>query len=178
MCGIVGQLNLDDTPVSSVILKRMTDVITHRGPDGEGHWIEKNIGLGHRRLSIIDLSSAGEQPMISSDHRYVLTYNGEIYNYSELRTELEKKGYSFRSQTDSEVALYAIAEWGRDALTKFNGMFALGFWDRKEKKLLLARDRYGIKPLYYFLDGKNLIFASEQKSILEQPSFDKKNCIV
>jgi asparagine synthase (glutamine-hydrolysing) len=174
MCGIVGQLNLDDTPVSSVILKRMTDVITHRGPDGEGHWIEKNIGLGHRRLSIIDLSSAGEQPMISSDHRYVLTYNGEIYNYSELRTELEKKGYSFRSQTDSEVALYAIAEWGRDALTKFNGMFALGFWDRKEKKLLLARDRYGIKPLYYFLDGKNLIFASEQKSILEQPSFDKK----
>ena len=173
MCGIVGQLNFDKSPVSPVILKKMTDVIKHRGPDGEGHWIEGNIGFGHRRLSIIDLSPAGHQPMISVDHRYILTYNGEIYNFRELRTELEAKGYWFRSQTDSEVVLSALAEWGSEALLKFNGMFALAFWDRKEKKLLLARDRYGIKPLYYFQNDKNLFFGSEQKAILEQPSFDR-----
>ena len=174
MCGIVGQLNFDNSPVSSVTLQKMTDIIAHRGPDGEGHWIEGNIGFGHRRLSIIDLSPAGQQPMVSSDHRYVLTYNGEIYNFRELRMELEAKGYQFRSQTDSEVVLYSLAEWGSDAFLKFNGMFALAFWDRKQKRLFLARDRYGIKPLYYFIDGKSLIFGSEQKSILEQPSFDKK----
>lgn len=173
MCGIVGQLNLDNSPVSKIILQRMTDVIAHRGPDGEGHWIDGNISFGHRRLSIIDLSPAGHQPMISSDQRYVLTYNGEIYNFRELRTELEAKGHRFRSQTDSEVALCALAEWGTDALLKFNGMFALAFWDRKKKKLLLARDRYGIKPLYYFQSEKKVVFASEQKAILEQPSFDR-----
>ena len=173
MCGIVGQLNLDKKPVSSAIMKKMTDVIKHRGPDSEGQWIEENIGLGHRRLSIIDLSPAGHQPMLSTDHRYVLTYNGEIYNFRELRTELEAKGYWFRSQTDSEVVLSSLAEWGSDALLKFNGMFALAFWDRQEKKLLLARDRYGIKPLYYFLNDSKLVFGSEQKAIIEQPSFDK-----
>ena len=174
MCGIVGQLNFDNSPVSPLILRRMTDAIVHRGPDGEGHWIDGNVGLGHRRLSIIDLSPAGHQPMISADHRYILSYNGEIYNFRELRTELEAKGYWFRSQTDSEVVLYALAEWGTDALLKFNGMFALAFWDRKEKNLLLARDRYGIKPLYYFVNEKKLIFGSEQKAILEQPAFDRK----
>ena len=148
MCGIIGQINFDFSPVSSVILKKMTDVIKHRGPDGEGHWTEGNIGFGHRRLSIIDLSPAGHQPMISADQRYVLTYNGEIYNFRELRTELEAKGYWFRSQADSEVVLYSLTEWGSDAFLKFNGMFALAFWDRREKRLLLARDRYGIKPLY------------------------------
>ena len=173
MCGIVGQVNFEKSPVSQVVLKKMTDALKHRGPDGEGHWIEKNIGLGHRRLSIIDPSPLGRQPMESHDHRYVLTYNGEIYNFRELHMELEAKGYWFRSQTDSEVVLYALAEWGPDALLKFNGMFALAFWDRKEKKLLLARDRYGIKPLYYFLNDKKLVFASEQKAILEQPSFDR-----
>ena len=142
MCGIVGQLNFDNSPISAVVLQKMTDVISHRGPDGEGHWIEGNIGFGHRRLSIIDLSPAGHQPMISSDHRYVLTYNGEIYNFRELRMELEAKGYWFRSKTDSEVVLYSLAEWGSNALLKFNGMFALAFWDRKEMRLLLARDRY------------------------------------
>jgi asparagine synthase (glutamine-hydrolysing) len=173
MCGIVGQLNFDNSPVSPVILKKMTDVIKHRGPDGEGHWIEENVGFGHRRLSIIDLSPAGQQPMISSDHRYVLTYNGEIYNFRELRTKLEANGYRFRSQTDSEVVLSALAEWGTGALLKFNGMFALALWDRKEKKLLLARDRYGIKPLYYFQNDKKLVFGSEQKAILEQTNFDR-----
>jgi asparagine synthase (glutamine-hydrolysing) len=174
MCGIVGQLNFDLSPVSPVILKRMTDALFHRGPDGEGQWIDRNIGFGHRRLSIIDTSSAGHQPMSTADNRFVLTYNGEIYNFKELRIELETKGYLFRSQTDSEVVLYALAEWGSDALLKFNGMFALAFWDRQEKSLLLARDRYGIKPLYYFQNEKTLIFGSEQKAILEEPSFDRQ----
>ena len=174
MCGIVGQLNFDGEPVSAKILKKMTDAILHRGPDGEGHWIDQNIGLGHRRLAIIDTSSAGHQPMISADHRFVLTYNGEVYNFRELRTELEAKGYEFDSQTDSEVVLYALVEWEEEALLKFNGMFALALWDRKQKTLLLARDRYGIKPLYYFQTYKTCIFASEQKAIFEQPSFDRK----
>ena len=174
MCGIVGQLNFDNSPVSPVILKKMTDIISHRGPDGEGHWIEDAIGLGHRRLSIIDPSPLGRQPMESRDKRFILTYNGEIYNFKEIRTELEAKGYVFMSQTDSEVVLYSLAEWGTDALLKFNGMFALAFWDRKEKRLLLARDRYGIKPLYYFINDQKLIFGSEQKAILSQPNFDRK----
>jgi asparagine synthase (glutamine-hydrolysing) len=174
MCGIVGQLNFDNSPVSPVILKAMTEAISHRGPDGEGHWAEGNVGLGHRRLAIIDLSPAGHQPMVSPENRYVLTYNGEIYNFRELRAELASKGYQFRTQTDSEVVLHALSEWGTKALLKFNGMFALAFWDREEKTLLVARDRYGIKPLYFFQDGRKFLFGSEQKAILEQPAFDKK----
>ena len=174
MCGITGLINLNGAPVSPVILKKMTDVIAHRGPDGEGQWIEANIGLGHRRLSIIDLSPAGHQPMISTDHRYVLSYNGEIYNYRELRTELEAAGYWFRSKTDSEVVLHALAHWGTDALLRFNGMFALALWDRKKQNLLLARDRYGIKPLYYAQQGQSFSFGSEQKAITAQPQFNRK----
>ncbi|OQX11593.1 MAG: asparagine synthase (glutamine-hydrolyzing) [Desulfobulbaceae bacterium A2] len=174
MCGITGLINLDGASVSPVILKKMTDAIAHRGPDGDGQWIEGNIGIGHRRLAIIDLSPAGHQPMISADHRYVLSYNGEIYNYRVLRTDLEAKGYWFRSQTDSEVVLNALAQWGTEALLKFNGMFALALWDRKEQTLLLARDRYGIKPLYYARQGNSFAFGSEQKAITAQPSFQRK----
>lgn len=171
MCGITGLINLNGSPVSPVILQRMTDAIAHRGPDGEGHWIEDNVGIGHRRLSIIDLSPAGHQPMIGTDHRHVLSFNGEIYNFRELRTELEATGYWFRSKTDSEVVLHALAHWGTDALLKFNGMFALALWDRKEKTLLLARDRYGIKPLYYAQQDQTFAFGSEQKAITAQPQF-------
>jgi asparagine synthase (glutamine-hydrolysing) len=171
MCGIVGLIHLDGTPVSSEVLRGMTDAISHRGPDGEGQWIEANVGLGHRRLAIIDLSAAGYQPMISTDHRYVLSYNGEVYNYKELRVELESLGYWFRSETDSEVVLHALTQWGCDALLRFNGMFALALWDRKERRLLLARDRYGVKPLYYALQGASFAFGSEQKAILAQPKF-------
>ncbi len=174
MCGISGLIHFDGAPVSPVTLQKMTDAIAHRGPDGEGHWIEGNIGLGHRRLAIIDLSPGGHQPMISSDHRYVLSYNGEIYNFRELRTELEAEGYWFRSKTDSEVVLHALAHWGTGALLKFNGMFALALWDRKEQSLLLARDRYGIKPLYYAQQGSTFAFGSEQKAITAQPSFARK----
>jgi len=174
MCGITGLINLNGAPVSPVILQKMTDAIVHRGPDGEGHWIEGNVGLGHRRLAIIDLSPAGHQPMISADHRYVLSYNGEIYNYRELRTNLEAEGYWFRSKTDSEVVLHALAHWGTAALLKFNGMFALALWDRKKKTLLLARDRYGIKPLYYARQGNCFAFGSEQKAITAIPTFNRK----
>ena len=174
MCGIVGLIHPDGTPVSSVVLRNMTDAVAHRGPDGEGHWIEDNVGIGHRRLAIIDLTPSGHQPMISADQRYVLTYNGEIYNFRELRAELEGLGHHFRSMTDSEVVLYALMQWGTSALLKFNGMFALGLWDRKERSLLLARDRYGIKPLYYAQQGDGFAFASEQKAITAQPSFDRR----
>jgi asparagine synthase (glutamine-hydrolysing) len=174
MCGITGLIHLDGAPVSPVILQKMTDAIAHRGPDGEGHWIEGNVGIGHRRLAIIDLSPAGHQPMIGTYQRYVLSFNGEIYNFRELRTELEAAGYWFRSKTDSEVVLHALAHWGTDALLKFNGMFALALWDRKARNLLLARDRCGIKPLYYAQQGQSFAFGSEQKAITAQPQFDRK----
>ena len=174
MCGITGLINLDGASVSPLILKKMTDAIAHRGPDGEGQWIEENIGIGHRRLAIIDLSPAGHQPMISADHRYVLSYNGEVYNYKELRADLEAEGIWFRSQTDTEIVLYALAHWGKDALLKFNGMFALAFWDRKERTCLLARDRYGIKPLYYAQQGHSFAFGSEQKAITANPKFQRR----
>src|SRR3984885_7493319 len=148
MCGVAGLIHFDGQSVAPVNLRRMTDALAHRGPDGEGQWIEGNVGLGHRRLAIIDLSPAGRQPMLDSEQRFVLSYNGEIYNYRELRTQLESERYRFRTATDSEVVLNALAAWGTRALDRFNGMFALALWDRKERKLLLARDRYGIKPLY------------------------------
>ena len=141
----------------------MTDAIAHRGPDGEGQWVEKNVGIGHRRLAIIDPSPAGHQPMISVDHRYALTYNGEIYNYLDLRADLKLKATEFRSQTDSEVVLNALAEWGTEALLKFNGMFALALWDRREKTWL-ARDRYGIKPLYYAKQDNYFSFGAKSHS--------------
>ncbi len=174
MCGIAGIIDLTGETISPVILQRMTDAIAHRGPDGEGHWIEGPVGFGHRRLAIIDLSPGGYQPMISADHRYVITYNGEIYNYREIRAELQAAGYWFRSQSDTEVLLHALAHWGTDALVKLNGMFALALWDRKEKRLLLARDRYGVKPLYVSQQGRKVIFASEQKAITSHPAFDRQ----
>ena len=173
MCGIAGYINLDGSPASSVILKKMTNVIAHRGPDGEGQWVEDNVGIGHRRLAILDLSPAGHQPMVSADNRWVLSYNGEVYNYRELRADLEAEGVWFRSQTDTEVVLNALAQWGTEALLKFNGMFALALWDRKEKNLLLARDRYGIKPVYYSQQKNIFSFGSEQKAITAQPGFCK-----
>jgi asparagine synthase (glutamine-hydrolysing) len=174
MCGVAGVVNLDGAPASPVTVKRMTDAIKHRGPDGEGQWVEGAVGIGHRRLAIIDLSPAGHQPMLSVDHRYVLSYNGEIYNYREVRAELEAAGFWFRSQTDSEVVLCALSHWGTDALLRFNGMFALALWDRRDERLLLARDRYGIKPLYYARQGPCFTFGSEQKALLAHPAFQRR----
>ncbi len=169
MCGIAGIIYLDGRPVSPATLQRMTDAIAHRGPDGEGHWIDGEVGIGHRRLSIIDLSPAGRQPMMSPDHRFVLSYNGEIYNFRELRTELQAAGCWFHSQSDSEVVLHALALWGENAISRFNGMFAIALWDRKERRLTLARDRYGIKPIYYRSGPKSFSFGSEQKALLAEP---------
>jgi asparagine synthase (glutamine-hydrolysing) len=173
MCGIAGLIQRGGESVSPVELRRMTDAIAHRGPDGEGHWIEGGVGLGHRRLAIIDLSPAGRQPMVSADHRYVLTYNGEVYNYRELRAELEAEGRWFRSSSDTEVVLEALAAWGPAAIERFNGMFALALWDRRKEELLLARDRYGIKPLYFAQWGKRLAFGSEQKAIVACNGFKR-----
>lgn len=174
MCGIAGLVNLDGTPVSPTVVRSMTNAIAHRGPDGEGQWIEAFVGLGHRRLAIIDLSSAGQQPMVSADQRFVISYNGEIYNYRELRSELQAEGRRFCSQTDTEVLLQALSHWGVKALDRLNGMFAFALWDRRERTLMLARDRYGIKPLYYARVGNTLSFASEQKALLAQPDFPRR----
>jgi asparagine synthase (glutamine-hydrolysing) len=167
MCGICGVLNFDGKEVSPVLLKKMTDSITHRGPDGEGWYRDKGLGFGHRRLAIVDLSPLGQQPMVTPDNRYVLTYNGEIYNFLEIRADLVARGHSFRSKTDSEVVLHAWAEWGSECVNKFNGMFAFAIWDSAEENLFLVRDRYGIKPLYYAQVGNALIFGSEQRAIRE-----------
>ena len=174
MCGISGYINTNKQPVSKDILKKMADAIKHRGPDGEGFWMNDNVGIAHRRLSVIDLSDAGNQPMISKDGRFILTYNGEIYNYKELRKQLISKGYIFFSKSDSEVVLNSLIEWGQNAIIKFNGMFAFALWDNKKREFLIARDRYGIKPLYYSFQNKTFSFASEQKSIIAQKSFEKK----
>jgi asparagine synthase (glutamine-hydrolysing) len=169
MCGIAGILNYGGAPVAPSVLQAMTDAIVHRGPDGQGHWIEDCVGLGHRRLAVIDLSSLAHQPMMSHENRYVMTYNGEIYNFRELRTQLQAMGYPFRSESDSEVLLTAWAAWGVRALERLNGMFAFAIWDRTDKTLTLARDRYGIKPLYIAETARGLSFGSEQKAILARP---------
>lgn len=171
MCGIAGILNLNGRDVESWALQRMTDAIAHRGPDGEGHFVENGVGLGHRRLAIIDLSDAGRQPMESADGRFVISYNGEIYNYRELRTELQSLGYRFQSRTDTEVFLYAFTHWREQAFEKFNGMFAVAIWDRLKRSLVLARDRYGIKPLYYTRAGDTVLVGSEIKAILAHPAY-------
>ena len=177
MCGIAGLITTDPEARISAMLK----AIEHRGRDDEGVWTSPvinypRITLGHRRLSIIDTSRAGHQPMLSQDGRLVVILNGEIYNYRELREQLQSKGRTFRTQTDTEVLLAAWAEWGEDCLPRLNGMFAFALWDEQERTLFLVRDRVGIKPLYYAQLGNDsgrdvgapsdLVFASEVKSIL------------
>ena len=171
MCGVAGILNRGGEPVSPVVLRRMADAIAHRGPDGEGFAVHGPIGLAHRRLSIIDLTAAGHQPMATADGRYIISYNGEVYNFQELRLELEALGHRFRSRTDSEVVMNAWAEWGEAALRRFNGMFAFALWDQSERRLWLARDRYGVKPLYYARVGNAFLFGSEVKALMAYPSF-------
>src|ERR1700722_3861933 len=152
----------------------MATALAHRGPDDAGTWADDHCGvaLGHRRLSIIDLSPLGHQPMTSESGRFVVSYNGEIYNYRDLRKELEHAGVGFRSQSDTEVLLTAVERWGFEAaLNRFNGMFAIALWDRSERRLFLARDRFGEKPLYYGLFGKKLLFASELKALRVHPAF-------
>lgn len=176
MCGITGIFNRDGAPVSRSDLFDMMEAIRHRGPDGEGQMVEGHVGLGHRRLSIIDLSTLGQQPMTTADGRYSITYNGEVYNYRQLRKELELAGIVFRSQTDTEVVLAAWAHWGPKALERFNGMFAFALWDHQQKTLTLARDRYGIKPLYLTDPNRHstVLFGSEIKAILAHHAYKTK----
>ena len=172
MCGITGIFNLDGDPAPAAVLRAMTEALAHRGPDAEGQHVDGPVGLGHRRLSVIDLSPAGRQPMLTEDGRYAINYNGEVYNYRELRGELEALGVPFHSQTDTEVVLKALAQWGfEEGLLRLNGMFALALWDARERELLLARDRFGIKPLYWTRRGDLFMFGSEIKSFLPHPGF-------
>lgn len=167
MCGITGIINLNKESINGEKLKNMVKVIKYRGPDDEGYFIDNNIGLGHCRLSIIDLSSAGHQPMSNKDKSLWIVYNGEIYNYIELRNELKKQGHTFKSNSDTEVIIYAYKEWGEECVKRFNGMWAFALWDQNKKKLFCSRDRFGIKPFYYYFDKKTFIFASEIKAILK-----------
>jgi len=174
MCGVAGFINLNGEIANEKILKNMTKIISHRGPDGEGIYTYKNIGLGHRRLSIIDISEKGHQPMSDSSGEIVITYNGEIYNFKEIKKELETLGHKFSSQTDTEVLVNSWKEWGVDCIKKFNGMFAFALYDKRINSLFLVRDRYGIKPLYFGKFQNLLLFSSEQKSILKHPKIKKK----
>ncbi len=176
MCGIAGIYHKDGRPASLAVLKRMTDIIAHRGPDGEGHYTDGCAGLGHRRLAVIDLTPAGHQPIANEDGQVILSYNGEIYNFQELRLELESLGHRFHSRTDSEVVTHAYEEWGVECVERFNGMFAFALWDRRRQQMFLARDRFGIKPLYYGETDGTFIFASEIKAILEYPNYPRDIC--
>jgi asparagine synthase (glutamine-hydrolysing) len=178
MCGIAGFRSLG-APLAPDRLRRitqaMTATLTHRGPDDADLWLDPEAGLalGHRRLSIIDLSAAGRQPMASACGRYVITYNGEIYNFRELRAQLEQHGHAFRGHSDTEVLLAALAHWGvAEALGRVNGMFAFALWDRQQRRLILARDRAGKKPLYYGWCGDSFLFGSELKALRAHPAFD------
>ncbi|MCP5487976.1 MAG: asparagine synthase (glutamine-hydrolyzing) [Verrucomicrobia bacterium] len=174
MCGIAGFTRFDDLPsADEACLRAMTERLAHRGPDGSGYHITRQIALGHRRLSIIDLES-GAQPMTSPDGRYALTYNGEIYNYLELRAALEAKGVVFTTHSDTEVLLQHMMVHGLKGLDRVNGIFAFAFWDREKEELWLVRDRLGVKPLYLAEVGGDLVFASEMKSMLLHPSISRK----
>ncbi len=166
MCGIAGIISRDQSKVNLHRLKRMTEAISHRGPDGDAHWLEDggSAGFGHCRLAILDLSDAGAQPMHFLE-RYTILHNGEIYNYLELRAELEKKGYRFRSASDTEVILAAFDQYGTACCDQFDGMFAFAIWDREKKQLFAARDRFGEKPFYFVKEDEQFLFASEMKAI-------------
>lgn len=173
MCGISGILDPTYQCSTQSQLQAMIDVMDHRGPDGSGVFLDGPVGLGHKRLSIIDLEN-GVQPMSCRNKRFWVTFNGEIYNFQEVRKELEQKGYRFKTRSDTEVILLAYEAYGEKCIEKFRGMFAFGIWDARKNSLLLARDRLGKKPLYYFYDGKKLIFASEIKSILQVSSIRRE----
>lgn len=165
MCGIAGIINFDEKKVDENDIQAMLTILKHRGPDDEGIYLQHNIGLGHVRLSIIDLSSAGHQPMSDNEQRYTIIFNGEIYNYAELKKELEQQ-YHFKSKTDTEVLLAAYIIWGENCLSRLNGDFAFVIYDSLEKKLFGARDRFGIKPFYYYKTESGFVFASEIKALL------------
>ncbi|HEX7541879.1 MAG TPA: hypothetical protein VF352_07095, partial [Anaerolineales bacterium] len=177
MCGITGFLDPSRSCSADTIetlVGRMTDAILHRGPDDSGAWADPESGvvLGFRRLAILDLSPTGRQPMLSTNGRFIIVFNGEVYNFNQLRTELASLGHTFRGHSDTEVMLAAICQWGiQAAVQRFNGMFAFALWDRHECQLTLVRDRLGIKPLYYGWAGSVFLFGSELKALKAHPAF-------
>ncbi|MGE3508406.1 MAG: asparagine synthase (glutamine-hydrolyzing) [Vicinamibacterales bacterium] len=174
MCGIAGQFRSDaESPIDRDTLGRMTSVLAHRGPDGDGFYVAPGIGLGHRRLSVIDLAS-GAQPMANEDRTVWVAFNGEIYNFDPLRRLLESLGHRFQSRTDTEVIVHAYEEWGDRAVERFRGMFAYALWDGRRRRLLLVRDRLGVKPLFYSRTPHGLSFGSEIKALLQDPAVDRR----
>jgi asparagine synthase (glutamine-hydrolysing) len=167
MCGIAGVCDLADRPVDAQLVRRMIEAVRHRGPDDNGVWIDGHVGLANARLSILDLTAAGHQPMRSEDGATTLVYNGELYNFRELASELERVGHRFNSRSDTEVVLRSYEAWGRDCVERFNGMFAFAVWDARDRSLFVARDRFGIKPLYWTIYDSRLLFGSEIKTLLE-----------
>lgn len=181
MCGISGAIGFDSSQGASIIQK-MNERLQHRGPDDEGFFVENKVAFGHRRLAILDLSSAGHQPMTSPNGRYIIVYNGEIYNFREIRNKIKKDfpAYTFISDCDTEVLLAAFECWGKDCLKEFNGMFAFAIWDKREEVMFAARDRAGIKPFYYYKADNKLLFASEIRSVLDSgivPRIADKNSV-
>ena len=175
MCGITGIFDARlRRPIDRGVLHRMNESQFHRGPDEGGLHVEDGVGLGHRRLSIIDLST-GQQPLFNEDSSVVVVFNGEIYNFQELVPELQALGHQFRTRSDTEVIVHAWEAWGPKCVDRFRGMFAFAIWDRNRETLFLARDRLGVKPLYYaLLDSGMLVFGSELKSLLEHPDLRRK----
>jgi asparagine synthase (glutamine-hydrolysing) len=174
MCGIAGMVALTGARADEDLLAAMSARIRHRGPDGEGVYLDGPVGLAHRRLAIIDLTDAAKQPMTNEDGTLWLVFNGEIYNFIELREELAGKGHAFRSGGDTEVILHAYEEWGRECLARFNGMWAFALWDSRKQELFCARDRFGIKPFYYTRAGDTILFASEIKALLAHPGVGRR----
>ena len=171
MCGIAGIIHPDPSKISPFI-RRMTDAMAHRGPDADGFFIDEKIGLGHRRLSIIDLSPGANQPMFDHSGRFILIFNGEIYNYREVKALLPD--YPYATDSDSEVILAAWIRWGENCLEHLNGMFAFAIWDKMEQSLFVVRDRLGIKPLYFFEENGTFLFGSELRSLLSTGLIPKK----
>lgn len=171
MCGIAGIYNLNGKTVTRKELQPMADVIAHRGPDGEGFYANGQVGLAHRRLAILDVSDAGSQPMASKDGEWVIVFNGCIYNFPELKSELVQKGHTFTSKTDTEVIVEGLSAYGPSFFEQLNGMFAVAAWNTKEEALYLSRDRFGVKPLYYWFSGSTLVFSSEIKAILQHGDY-------
>lgn len=171
MCGIAGVFNFKDQPVTEPVLRSMTNAIAHRGPDGEGIFTDGNAGLGHRRLAILDISPKGAQPMASRNGDWVIVFNGCIYNFPELKLDLQSKGHEFISTSDTEVITEGLAEYGVSFFERLDGMFAIAAWNKSKRELWLSRDRFGVKPLYYWNSGTVFLFASEIKAFMQHPEF-------
>jgi asparagine synthase (glutamine-hydrolysing) len=174
MCGIAGLVFADrHHPIDEQLLSRMTGVMRHRGPDADGFHVGDGVGLGHRRLSIIDLAT-GDQPIYNESRSVVIVFNGEIYNFPELAHELQARGHTFATRSDTETIVHAYEEFGLECVTRLRGMFAFALWDEGNRRLVLARDRVGKKPLYYHVDAERLVFASEIKALLQDASIKRR----